>query len=91
MPPPIVAHAEPIALPPILSRSAPPEGTEDARAVEEIRVRDATIDDIERMDELTLEDFAGNLAEIEVPPGGPLSNEQMGGLVSNFLGALQAQ
>lgn len=93
MPPPIVAKAEPMALPPILSRttSVVPEGNQDARSVEEIRVRDATVDDIERIDELTLEDFAGNLAEVEVPQGGPLSNEQMGGLVSNFLGALQAQ
>ena len=58
--------------------------------VEEIRVREATVDDIERIDELTLDDFAGNLAQIDVSHDGNLSNEQMGGLVSTFLETLNS-
>ncbi|MCC7464509.1 MAG: type IV secretory system conjugative DNA transfer family protein [Gammaproteobacteria bacterium] len=92
LPPPIVTKAEPVTLEPV--HRAPPaqsKAGEGARDREEFRVREATVEDIERIDELTLEDFAGPVAEIEVPETDRLSNEQMGGLVSNFLEALHAQ
>ncbi len=90
LPAPTVATAEPLAVQPAQQRAASPPADvgEGTKEIEEIRVREATVDDIDRIDELTLDDFAGNLAEIDVPPGGNLSNEQMDGLVSTFLEAL---
>ena len=56
--------------------------------MEEIRVRDATVEDIDRMDQLQLSDFAAPIDQIEVPQGDPLSDQQMSGLTSQFMDAL---
>jgi type IV secretion system protein VirD4 len=56
------------------------------------RMREATAEDIERIDELTLEDFAVDLTKVELPTkveGERMSTEEMESAVEIFLAALR--
>jgi hypothetical protein len=52
-------------------------------------VREATIEDIDRLDELQLADFAAPIGQIAVPQEGRLSEAQMSRIASEFLDVLQ--
>jgi type IV secretion system protein VirD4 len=87
LPPPAVAKAEPApmgtASPKAPSSGAQAEDGEQQK--EEVRVRDATVEDIDRIDDLQLGDFAAPYEEIEVPQAERLSNEQIAALSGAFL------
>ena len=54
--------------------------------------REATMEDIDRLDSLTLEDFEAPLGEIELPakaPGERLTAEEMNAAVAKFLQSLE--
>jgi type IV secretion system protein VirD4 len=57
---------------------------------EEVVIRDATVEDVERIESLTLEDFAADFSKVQVPDhDGPLSDGEMTGLVDTFLSSLE--
>ena len=90
-PPPFVAAPEgnPVAKPPAPHSSRVSDEGVDGRSIEGSLVRDATIEDIDRIDELQLSDFAAPLEKIEVPQVERLSDEQMSRLVSSFVDLAQ--
>jgi type IV secretion system protein VirD4 len=51
--------------------------------------REATVQDIERLESLTLEDFAADFSRVEIPEGGPMTDTQMQAAVESFLTTLQ--
>jgi hypothetical protein len=52
-------------------------------------IRDATVKDIERIDTLTLEDFATDFSKVQIPEkDGPLSDPEMDRAVVSFLSSL---
>ena len=53
--------------------------------------RDATIDDIERIESLTLEDFAADFSAIELPTEGQMSTEQIKDAALLFVETLRAR
>ena len=56
----------------------------------EPRTREATIDDIDRLDSITLEDFAADLKRVKMPEG-PLSDADAARAVANLLEALRGR
>ena len=55
-------------------------------------IREATVQDIERIESLTLEDFATDFSRVEIPVReGQLSDSEMFTLVDTFVGSLRAQ
>lgn len=60
------------------------------KPVEEFRVRDATVEDIDRLDQLELSDFAAPLDDIPVPQVDRLSPEQLQELAGRFNDALKS-
>jgi type IV secretion system protein VirD4 len=57
---------------------------------EEVVLRDATIEDIERIESLTLDDFATDFSKVEIPErDGPLSEPEMKAAVDTFLNSLE--
>jgi len=79
------AEAQPPSGNPPGPRTAPSEAI---RAVETVE-RDATTDDIERIESLTLEDFAADFSAVELPTEGRMSEDQMKGAVESFLETLR--
>ena len=79
------AEAQPPSGSPPGPRTAPSEAV---RAVETVE-RDATTDDIERIESLTLEDFAADLSAVELPMEGRMSEDQMKDAVESFLETLR--
>jgi type IV secretion system protein VirD4 len=67
------------------ARTAPSEAI---RAVETFE-RDATAEDIERIESLTLEDFAADFSAVELPAEGRMSEDQMKDAVESFLETLR--
>ena len=62
----------------------------DPAASEVIVTRDATLDDIERIDSLKLEDFATDFSSVEMPQReGRLSDEEMHSTVERFMSTLR--
>jgi type IV secretion system protein VirD4 len=52
-------------------------------------IRDATVKDIERIETLTLEDFAADFSKVQIPDKeGPLADPEMDLAVDSFLGSL---
>lgn len=51
--------------------------------------REATVQDIERLNSLTLEDFAVDFSHVEIPEGGPMTDTQMQAAVESFMATLQ--
>src|SRR5882762_5430958 len=80
-------------------RASPPN--DDVRAGErssasplpkkdEVVIRDATVEDVERIESLTLEDFAADFSKVQVPDhDGPISDGEMTGLVDTCLSSLE--
>jgi type IV secretion system protein VirD4 len=64
---------------------APAEAFHGAEAVE----REATAEDIERIESLTLEDFAADFSAVELPTEGRMSEDQMKDAVESFLDTLR--
>ena len=52
-------------------------------------IREATVEDIERIDSLTLEDFAADFSAVNIPTEGPLSEQAMHEAVEGFLATLR--
>lgn len=53
-------------------------------------MRDGTVDDVRRIDALTLEDFAADFSKVDIPQHeGPLTDAEMANAVSSFLNSLQ--
>ena len=51
--------------------------------------REATIEDIERIEELKLEDFATDFSEVKLPDAERLTEEDLGVAVESFLSSLR--
>jgi len=79
------AEAQPPSGSPPDPRTAPSEAIRAAETVE----RDATTDDIERIESLTLEDFAADFSAVELPTEGRMSEDQMKDAVESFLETLR--
>ncbi|MEZ5512478.1 MAG: type IV secretory system conjugative DNA transfer family protein [Steroidobacteraceae bacterium] len=60
-----------------------------ATVVPETVVRDATLADIDRLESLTLEDFAADFEQVTVPQAGRLSDREMDDAVESFLATLR--
>ena len=59
-------------------------------AKEEVVLRDATVEDIERIESLTLEDFATDFSKVQIPDReGPVSEHDMKAAVDTFLNSLE--
>ena len=52
-------------------------------------IREATVEDIDRIDSLTLEDFAADFSAVNIPTEGPLSEQAMHEAVEGFLATLR--
>jgi type IV secretion system protein VirD4 len=72
------------------ANGAPAETGVDAPGGE-IKTRDATVEDIERMDELQLEDFAADFDSVKLPAEGPLKGPAMDEAVESFLASLRGR
>jgi type IV secretion system protein VirD4 len=99
LPPPVVAPA-PIEAPvPVVpggggsvESAAEPASGGEIREAKKAVFREATMEDIDRLESLTLEDFAAPLGEIELPAkaeGERLTAEEMNAAVEQFLQTLQ--
>jgi hypothetical protein len=51
--------------------------------------REATIEDIERIEELKLEDFAADFSQVTLPDAERLTEEDLGVAVESFLSSLR--
>jgi type IV secretion system protein VirD4 len=57
---------------------------------EAVVIRDATVEDVERIESLTLEDFAFDFSKMQIPDrDGPLSQGEMKAAVDTFLNSLE--
>jgi hypothetical protein len=57
---------------------------------EAVVIRDATVEDVERIESLTLEDFAADFSKMAIPNrDGPLSEPEMKAAVETFLNSLE--
>ena len=57
---------------------------------EEVVLRDATVEDVERIESLTLEDFATDFSKVQIPDReGPVSEPEMKAAVDTFLNSLE--
>jgi type IV secretion system protein VirD4 len=93
LPPPVVAPA-PVAAPPPTSPANDASADAIATPVPAPITREATAEDIERLDSLTLEDFAAPLSEVRLPQkaeGERLTAEEMNTAVESFLHSLREQ
>ena len=61
----------------------------EAPKAPEVVERDATVQDIERLETITLEDFAADFSQVEIPEGDPMTDTQMQAAVESFLTTLQ--
>ena len=93
LPPPVqapvpeleAAHATTAeALKPAEAQGAPAATPEAPGAV-----REATVEDVERLESLTLEDFAADFSKVPVPEGSPVSDQDMNAAVTSFLTSLR--
>lgn len=93
LPPPIVAPA-PTVMPVPTSPAADASGDASSTATPTPLTREATAEDIERLDTLTLEDFAAPLSDVHLPQKGEgerLTAEEMNTAVESFLESLREQ
>ena len=78
-------------------RASPPsdepragEGPMPRAEKETIVIRDATVEDVERIESLTLEDFATDFSKVQLPDrDGPVSEPEMKAAVETFLNSLE--
>jgi type IV secretion system protein VirD4 len=71
--------------PPASSVPVAGEAGAEGQIMEASTVREATLEDIDRLEELQLADFAAPIAQIVVPQEGRLTEEQLGGLAIEFM------
>jgi type IV secretion system protein VirD4 len=93
MPPPVVAPAPAVTLEPI-SPAGKTSGDPNAAITPAPVTREATAEDIERIESLTLEDFVAPLDEVRLPQKGEgerLTAEEMNTAVESFLQSLREQ
>jgi type IV secretion system protein VirD4 len=93
LPPPVVAPA-PAVMPVPISAAADASGDASSIPTPAPLTREATAEDIERIDSLTLEDFAAPLDEVRLPQKGEgerLTAEEMNTAVESFLQSLREQ
>ena len=93
LPPPIVAPA-PAVMPVPTSPAADTSGDASSTPTTAPLTREATAEDIERLDTLTLEDFAAPLSDVHLPQKGEgerLTAEEMNTAVESFLQSLREQ
>jgi type IV secretion system protein VirD4 len=87
--PPAASSPAP-TIPTVPSSTAPPPAADSAM----VRVREATDEDIERIEELTLEDFATDFSAVEIPEKGEnerMTEEELQQAVDSFLTTLREQ
>ena len=72
----------------VVSPSLESTGTGESSAV---GIREATIEDVDRIEELTLEDFAADLSKVDIPSEGCVSDREMSRAVDDFLKSLQSR
>jgi type IV secretion system protein VirD4 len=68
------------------------DSTGDAMTIEpaaRASVREATLEDIDRLDALTLEDFAADVGQLTLPLEGRMSEQELQGAVEEFLATLR--
>jgi type IV secretion system protein VirD4 len=84
LPPPVIAarQSETPRIPPAPSSAA-------AAPPAERITREATLADIDRLDSLTLDDFAADFDQISLPPEGFLTEDDLKNAAEQFLSALQ--
>ena len=80
-----IAEAQPPPGSPPEARATVPETIHSVETVE----REATAEDIDRIESLTLEDFVADFNAVELPTEGPMSDDQMKDAVESFLGTLR--
>lgn len=93
LPPPVVAPAPDVILVPA-SPAADASGNASSTPTPTPLTREATAEDIERIDTLTLEDFAAPLTDVRLPQKGEgerLTAEEMNTAVESFLESLREQ
>ena len=92
-PPPVVAPAPAVMSVP-MSPAADAAGEPSSTPTPTQLTREARAEDIERLDTLTLEDFAAPLADVQLPEKGEgerLTAEEMNTAVESFLQSLREQ
>jgi type IV secretion system protein VirD4 len=73
-----------------LPETAPGGSPSTSDPTEQAVIRHGTPQDVERMDSLTLEDFAADLSSVEPPKkDGPLTDGELQGVVASFLDSLK--
>jgi type IV secretion system protein VirD4 len=100
--PPPVVPVPPALAPVALSLTKPPSREAKGEAApspgrglaapkkEAVVIREATVDDVERLESLTLEDFASDFSKVQVPDKeGPLTDGEMKVAVDSFLTSLE--
>jgi len=91
LPPPVVAPAPAVELAPT-SPATDVSGDATPTPAVAPMTREVTAEDIERLDSLTLEDFAAPLSEVSLPQkaeGERLTDEEMNAAVESFLESLR--
>jgi type IV secretion system protein VirD4 len=89
---PPAAQCEPPKSIPAPDERMAPDGSNPAPSVNQEKVvfRDATVEDVERIESLTLADFANDLSKVEIPDReGPVSEREMKAAVESFLNSLE--
>lgn len=71
--------------------AAPVDPAPVPAAEPEAAFHEATLADVDRIEELTLEDFAVDLSKVEVPSEGRLTDREMDRAVKDFMQSLQAR
>ena len=66
------------------------EATDSGGAGTSLRVHEASVEDVDRADTLTLQDFETDFSRVDIPEAeGPLTTEQLQTAVTNFLDTLE--
>jgi type IV secretion system protein VirD4 len=101
LPVPIVPKPPAISVPILPNRNAAPAPrvgessthtpSVDARDMIVPATREGTAADIERLETLTLEDFAADFSQVVIPESGTLTDQQMHTAVDSFLATLQTR
>jgi len=87
-PPPARPPAAPLSNYPVTPSTAPAAASAASDLGGPV-TREATLDDIHRIDSLTLEDFATDFSQVKLPESGPLTDEDMTGAVASFISTLR--
>ena len=88
-PPPARPPPAPLSNYPVTTPSTAPAASSAASDLGGPATREATPDDINRIDSLTLEDFATDFSQVKLPESGPLTDEDMTGAVASFISKLR--